>query len=361
MSDAHGPLPGPSQRPGRGAPKGARNRALAGAALSAVALAAVGAGFAPGAGPMSEASVPYAMARDASAPEVAASPGPYLVVLGIAQDGGYPQAGMKESPAWEDHSLRRLVASLGVVDPGSGRRWLIEATPDFKDQLHRLDRQAPVEETPGLAGIFLTHGHMGHYTGLLHLGREAMGARRVPVYAMPRMAALLRGNAPWELLVRLEHIELRPLAAGVAVELAPGLRVTPFEVPHRDEYTETVGFLVQGPRRAALFLPDIDKWERWDEQGQRIESWIERVDIAYLDGTFFADGEVPGRSMAEIPHPFIEESLRRFSALPEAERRKVRFIHLNRTNPALDPAGAAVRRIEEAGMAVARELELEPL
>jgi pyrroloquinoline quinone biosynthesis protein B len=287
--------------------------------------------------------------------------GPYLVVLGIAQDGGYPQAGTKESPAWEDPSLRRSVASLGLVDPAGGRRFLFEATPDFKEQLYRLDRLAPVAATPGLDGIFLTHGHMGHYTGLLHLGREAMGARQVPVYAMPRMARLLGGHAPWELLVRLEHIVLRPLVAGRAVELGSGLRVTPFPVPHRDEYTETVGFLVEGPRRSALFLPDIDKWERWDEQGERIETWIRRVDIAYLDGTFYADGEIPGRSMAEIPHPFIEESLRRFALLPADERRKVRFIHLNRTNPALDAESPAARAIERAGMAVARELEVQPL
>lgn len=287
--------------------------------------------------------------------------GPYAVVLGIAQDAGYPQAGMKESPAWEDPSLRRMATSLGIIDPASGRRFLIEATPDFKDQLHRLDRLAPAETTPGLDGIFLTHGHMGHYTGLLHLGREAMGARGVPVYAMPRMTRLLRENAPWGLLVRLETVELRPLTAGKPVSLAPELRLTPFGVPHRDEYTETVGFLVEGPRRALLFLPDIDKWERWDESGERIESWIRRVDAAYLDGTFFADGEVPGRAMSEIPHPFIEESLERFSRLSVAERRKIRFIHLNRTNPALFPDSEAAEAIRDAGMRVAVELEIEAL
>lgn len=295
------------------------------------------------------------------APEAPPRDRPYAVVLGIAQDGGYPQAGMKESPAWEDPSLRRMVASLGIVDPASGRRFLIDATPDFKEQLHRLDRLAPVEDTPGLDGIFLTHGHVGHYTGLLHLGREVIGAHRVPVYAMPRMTRLLRDNAPWELLVRLQAIELRPLAAGKPVTPAPGLRITPLPVPHRDEYTETIGFLVEGPRRALLFLPDIDKWERLDETGARIESWIARVDVAYLDGTFFADGEVPGRAMAEIPHPFIEESLRRFARLPAPERRKIRFVHINRTNPAMSPHSPAAGAVRDAGMGIAAELEIEPL
>ncbi|NJL27664.1 MAG: pyrroloquinoline quinone biosynthesis protein PqqB [Thermoanaerobaculia bacterium] len=286
-----------------------------------------------------------------------ADPLPYVVVLGIAQDGGYPQAGTKESPAWDDPTLRRLASCLALVDPAAGRRWLFEATPDFREQLHRLDVVAPHPAIPGLEGVFLTHGHMGHYAGLIHLGQEAIGAKKVPVWAMPRMERFLRTNGPWDLLVRLENIVIRPLVASRPVELGAGLSVTPLVVPHRDEYTETVAFIIRGPRKAVLFLPDIDKWERLDEAGGRIEDLIAQVDVAYLDGTFYADGEIPGRNMAEIKHPFIEESLARFAKLPEAERRKVRFIHLNRSNPALDEHGTAVAAIAAAGFSVARELE----
>lgn len=301
------------------------------------------------------------LAAEAPREPAAPTPAPYALVLGIAQDGGFPQAGTKESPAWEDPSLRRRVACLALVDPASGERFLLDATPDLPEQLHRLDRAAPVDDTPGLAGILLTHAHVGHYGGLIHLGREAMGARAVPVHAMPRMAAFLRGNGPWELLLRLGHVELRPLAEGVPVRLAPQLTATPLRVPHRDEYSETVGFLVAGPRRKLLWLPDIDKWERWDEQGVRLEEVLSGVDVAYLDGTFFDDGEVPGRAMAEIPHPFVRETLARLAPLAAAERAKVRFVHLNRTNPLLAPesaAGRAARReVAAAGMGVAEEGE----
>src|SRR5688500_8675918 len=75
---------------------------------------------------------------------------PFAVVLGIAQDGGYPQAGTKPGPVWSDPSQRRLVACLGIVDAASGERWLVDATPDFPLQLHRLDEIAPVAGTPGL-------------------------------------------------------------------------------------------------------------------------------------------------------------------------------------------------------------------
>ncbi|HXT22200.1 MAG TPA: MBL fold metallo-hydrolase [Thermoanaerobaculia bacterium] len=310
-------------------------------------------------------SVPPAVAAPTVGPPAAstaaASKGPFAVVLGIAQDGGYPQAGTKESAAWDDAAQRRLVASLGIVDPQSGRRWLVDCTPDFPQQLQRLDRIAPTTGVPGLGGILLTHAHVGHYAGLIHLGREAMGAHEVPVYAMPRMAAFLRGNGPWELLLRLGNVIVEPLQAGVPVRLDERLTATPLLVPHRDEYSETVAFRIEGPTRKLLWLPDIDKWEKWDAQGTKLEAVLAGVDVAYLDGTFFADGEIPGRSMAEIPHPFVRETIARLAPLPVAARRKVRFVHLNRTNPLIRGDAAAGAEVAAAGMAVAKEGEQQPL
>jgi pyrroloquinoline quinone biosynthesis protein B len=285
---------------------------------------------------------------------------PYVVVLGNAQDGGYPQTGTKPGPAWEPER-RRYAASLGIVDPETGERWLVEATPDFREQLHMLDATAPLDEVPGMAGILLTHAHVGHYTGLIHLGREVMGTSGVPVFAMPRMREYLATNGPWEQLVRLGNIELRPLEDGVPLHLNQRITVTPFRVPHRDEYSETVGFRIQGPTRTVLFLPDIDKWERWEEEGTRIQDVVAEVDVAYLDGTFFADGEIPGRPMSEIPHPFMVETMERFRDLPPSERGKIRFIHLNRTNPALFAETNERRAIREAGFRVAEMREVVEL
>ncbi|MEX0691475.1 MAG: MBL fold metallo-hydrolase [Gemmatimonadales bacterium] len=279
-------------------------------------------------------AVALALAACAPAEEAPLAADPYLVVLGIAQDGGYPQAGTPPGDDWIP-ARRQFATSLAVVDPASGERWLFEATPDFRDQLHLLDSIAPADGTPGLAGIFLTHAHVGHYAGLLHLGREIIGARRVPVYVMPRFTQFLRDNGPWGQLVQLENITLQPLADGAPVRLNERVTVMPFLVPHRDEYSETVGFRIAGPNRTVVFIPDIDKWERWDVEGVRIEDVVEAVDVAYLDATFYADGEIPGRAMAEIPHPFVTETMERFrDATPEI-RARIRFIHLNRTNPAL--------------------------
>jgi len=301
-----------------------------------------------------------ALAAAAAEPQPAAAP--YALVLGTAQDAGLPQIGGRAAPdeaARRDPALRRLVTSVMICDPATGGRWLLDASPDLAAQIDRAAGEPSTRETEGprpplVDGIFLTHAHIGHYLGLAQLGREAYGARGVPLHVSPRMAEFLRGNAPWDLLVRLGNVELVPFTAGEPVALTPTLSVTPVEVPHRGEYTDTFAFVVRGPGRALLYLPDIDKWERWDLP---VEQWIAKVDVALLDGSFYGDGEIPGRAMSEIPHPFISESLARFAKLPESERRKVVFTHLNHTNPAALPATPERRAIEAAGMRVAAEGE----
>ncbi len=286
------------------------------------------------------------------------SSAPYVVVLGIAQDAGYPQAGCQRECCQRvrrDPSLRGYAACLAIVDPVSQQRWMLECTPDFREQLQLLDQLAPTDSpsgTSGLSGILLTHAHVGHYTGLIHLGHEAMEAAKMPVHAMPRLTEFLKTSGPWSQLVDYKNIELRPLADQKTIELNDRIRVTPLLVPHRDEFSETVAFRIEGPDRSVLFVPDIDKWERWDV---RIEDVLATVDLAYVDGTFYADGELPGRSMDQIPHPFIAESIERVAPQPASERGKIRFFHFNHTNPAHDPGGDAAKRIRAAGHDTARQ------
>ncbi len=257
-----------------------------------------------------------------------------LVVLGVAQDAGYPQAGCEKACCrahFEGREPRHFAASLALLDRAGNRAWLFEATPDFKDQLELL-RRTNGGKAPELAGIFLTHAHIGHYAGLMHLGREVMGSQGVPVYVLPRFQSFLEKNGPWSQLVALGNIVLRPLTPDLPQEILPGIAVRPFLVPHRDEFSETAGFVIEGAGRRVLFIPDIDKWEKWP---RKIEDEVAKVDLAFLDATFYAEGELPGRNMAEIPHPFVAETLLRFDPLAAELREKVYFLHMNHTNPLL--------------------------
>jgi pyrroloquinoline quinone biosynthesis protein B len=274
------------------------------------------------------------------------------VVLGIAQDGGVPHLGCRQElcvRARRDPSARKLVASLGLVDHGSGRRFVIDATPDFAAQVDRLG---------GLPdAILLTHAHIGHYLGLAQLGREVLGARSLPVYCTASMADFLRKNGPWKRLVALENIEIREVQPGTEFELTPLLRATAIRVPHRDEDSDTVAYLVAGPHRQLLWLPDIDKWEKWDRSITSLVS-AKRL-LAFVDGTFFSADEIPGRSIRDIPHPLVPETVARFGEKPPPPA-KVLFVHLNHTNRLLGDA-AARRDLERKGFGIAREGERFPL
>jgi pyrroloquinoline quinone biosynthesis protein B len=275
-----------------------------------------------------------------------------IVVLGIAQDAGYPQIHCQREccrRAWQNPARRQLVSCLGLIDQNQAQSWIFDATPDLKQQVQALQKLQGKSHLP--TGIFLTHAHMGHYTGLMELGREALNATKIPVFAMPRMKAYLEQNGPWSQLVSLKNIDLQPLIAGQTHVLNNNLKVRPLLVPHRDEYSETVGYEIMGPRKKLLFIPDIDKWHKWD---QDLKALLQNVDYALIDGTFLKNGEIFGRNMAEIPHPFIQESMDLLKDLPLAMRQKVFFMHFNHTNPVLF-SGKARREVEKAGFGLAWE------
>lgn len=292
--------------------------------------------------------MPQAKAQDA-----ASQSSQYITVLGIAQDGGYPQAGCTAEHClrhWRGEEAKRHVVSLGLTDQTSGQNWLFEATPDFTGQLQQLFHASG---SNNLSGIFLTHAHMGHYAGLLQLGREAMGAKGIPVYVMPRMKEFLEKNAPWSQLVALGNIKLILMEQDQPIQLIPNLRVIPVTVPHRDEFSETVGFRVETSEKSLLFIPDIDKWPLWKKD---IRTEVARVEVALLDATFYQEGELPNRNMSEIPHPFVAETINLFSPLPVTEKWKIKFIHFNHTNP-LILEGPERDQVKSLGFDVATEGE----
>lgn len=273
-----------------------------------------------------------------------------LIVLGTIQDGGSPHIGCKKEccrTLFEQPDSNRKVVSLGLIH--QGKTYLFEATPDISTQVKMLQSlSGSTIEFPN--GIFITHAHIGHYSGLMYLGKEAAGASEIPVYVMPRMKQFLESNGPWNALVNNKNISLRGLTDGEGVSLSPQLKVTPLQVPHRDEYSETVGFVIECEAKKILFIPDIDKWEKWELS---IIDMITEVDHAFIDATFFYGEEIQTRDISEIPHPFIIESMAMFDSLSASEKNKIHFIHFNHTNPVLDPGSAAYKEVVNKGYHIA--------
>ncbi len=254
-----------------------------------------------------------------------------MIVLGTTQDAGFPQIGCNKEcckKQWQSNE-RFYVSCLGLVDPIEKQTWIFDATPDFKYQSEILSSH---NEGKFLDGIFLTHAHIGHYTGLMDLGHEAMGAKNVKVHCMPKMKNFLSNNGPWSQLVNKKNIQLNALQADSLIQLNERISIEAFAVPHRDEYSETVGFKIKCNKQSLCFIPDIDKWSKWN---QNIIDVVRENDRLYLDGTFYENGEIPGRDMSLIPHPFIQESMEIFKELQPKDKEKIHFIHFNHTNPVL--------------------------
>jgi|TARA_B110000046_G_scaffold89427_1_gene97457 pyrroloquinoline quinone biosynthesis protein B len=286
---------------------------------------------------------------------------PFLVVLGNVQDGGSPHIGCAKSCCavlWKDPDPQRKVTCLGLIDPVNEQSFLFEATPDFPEQLKALRMLAPFKNHDIPNGIFITHAHMGHYSGLMYLGKEAYNSHQTAVFVMPKMQFFLEKNGPWNQLINEKNIEIQPLKNQIHHQINSLIKVKPFLVPHRDEYSETVGYQIEGPNKTALFIPDIDKWHEWEKD---ITQKIALVDYAFIDGTFLESDEINHRDISEIPHPFISETMDLFSSMPLKERNKIHFIHLNHTNTGLNIHSRQAQKIKKLGFHVAKYLEKFPL
>ena len=270
----------------------------------------------------------------------------YIQVLGIVQDAGYPHIGCEKDCCKVVSPGDYFVSCLGLVDKTNNKRYLFDATPDIHNQINLLEK---FPESNLIDGIFLTHAHIGHYTGLMYLGREGLGGKNIMVYALKRMARFLTKNGPWDQLVKLNNISIQTISNKEFVKLSDNIFVIPIRVPHRDEYSETVGYKIIGKSKKILFIPDIDKWDEWKKS---IIEEVKLVDYAFIDGTFYNGSEL-NRDMREIPHPSIEETLQLFSNQPLAERNKIYFIHINHTNPILTNKNGIRDMIESLGFNIA--------
>ncbi len=276
---------------------------------------------------------------------------PFIVVLGTMQDAGYPQIGCDKECCkkyWDKKISKQKVSCLALFDPSTNQKWIFDATPDLTEQLHEAD----VLQKGNLSGIFLTHAHIGHYTGLMYLGREALNAKEIPVYAMPRMYDYLKNNGPWSQLISLKNIQLQKINADSTIKLTDNISVTPFLVPHRDEFSETVGYSIKTENGSVLFIPDIDKWQKWDKD---IRQMVKKHDYLFLDGTFYKDGELTGRNMSEVPHPFVQESIELFKGMSSIEKQKIWFIHFNHTNPLINKSSTEYKEVKSKGFNIAVE------
>ena len=275
----------------------------------------------------------------------------YIYVLGNVQDAGLPHIGCQHKFCKEKFSEfeEYFTTSIAVVDPVEKKYILFEASPDIPYQLNYLEKEI-FNEFLLPESIFITHAHIGHYTGLMYFGREALGAKNLIIKVLPKMSNFLKTNGPWSQLVDINNIKIQNLSFGSKTNELRNITVTPIQVPHRDEYSETAGFIIEGRNKKALFIPDIDKWEKWDKN---LKQLVYEFDYLLLDATFYDSKEI-NRDISEIPHPLVTETINLLDDLSPEHKNKVYFIHMNHTNLMLDPSSELTKLVVNKGFNITR-------
>ena len=267
-----------------------------------------------------------------------------LIILGSGQDDGIPHTACycdACKKAREHPHGRRYGPSIAIFDNEKDFCYLIDASPDFKYQLDMLRKEIDGKKgnhTIPVNGIFLTHAHVGHCLGLVHLGKEAANEKEVPVFCTQKMSEFLSENYPFAFLVENRNITLTTITPHRKLEF-DGFTCTPVLVPHRSEMADTVGYIIES-RKRVLYVPDVDEWT------DDIIDEINKADLAFIDGTFYSEDELP--RFREVPHPPILETIDRL----KDTQTMVYFTHINHTNP-VNRKGKERRFVERKGFKIA--------
>jgi len=252
-----------------------------------------------------------------------------ITLLGTAQDGGRPQVGCVEDCCKDlSHDESRWPVSLGILDK-SGRGHIIDTSRHLGEQL-RLWYHPP------LASVLLTHAHFGHTDGLGLLGRETMNLKGIDLHVSASMHELIEKTPQWAIMQDQGVFSTHIFCSGKEISLGLGLIVEPIEVPHRAELSDMHAFVIRGPSKSLLYLPDHDSWkDTLQAHGvSTMRDWFTllRIDIALLDGTFWSYDELPPNRQQGVPHPPVKEQIKELG-VRRASDPEIYFIHLNHTNP----------------------------
>ena len=275
----------------------------------------------------------------------------FIYILGNTQDAGVPHIGCESEFCQNNYhkAANFYSTSIAVVDLDINKYILFEATPDITHQLNKISKDL-FKSFILPESIYLTHAHIGHYTGLMYFGRESLGAKNINIRVLPRMNEYLKNNGPWSQLINIKNIELQKIDFNSSLSSLNNITIKPIQVPHRDEYSETAGLIIEGKSKKALFIPDIDKWEKWNEN---LVELIYKYDYLLLDATFYDEKEI-NRDINEIPHPLVIETIELLDHLPIDQKNKIYFIHMNHTNMMLDPESVLSKNVIQKGFKIAR-------
>ena len=151
------------------------------------------------------------------------------------------------------------------------------------------------------------------------------------------------------------YIKLSLISEDIEVNVNNNFIIRAFNVPHRNELSETVGYRIIGKQKSAIYIPDIDSWGGFEEN---LFELINENDILFLDGTFYIKSEIQLRDVSNIPHPEIIDTMKKLSNLSSSYKKRVHFIHLNHTNDVLRQKSDEYNSVIDNNFSLAKENQI---
>jgi len=288
-----------------------------------------------------------------------------ILVLGAGAGGGLPQ--------WNCRCRNCEDARAGLIPPmtqsslavsANDADWVVlNASPDIRAQLQAVPEMHPPSRrgTP-IVSVVLTNADIDHIAGLLTL-REKTAFR---VYATGETHAVLAENSVFGVLDS-DLVQRMDIRLDQAFEAAPGLMVTPFSVPGKVALflegealdlkamgEQTIGLRISDGARVLYYVPGCAELPDW------LLARFDDADMLLFDGTLWENDEMrqtgtgskTGERMGHIAMTGPQGSLARLSGLTKCRKM---FIHINNTNPVLQPNSPERAMIEQAGWTITQD------
>ena len=286
----------------------------------------------------------------------------YLKVLGAGAGGGLPQwnCGCRNCVDARAGRIPALTQSSLAVSV-EGRSWaVLNASPDIRQQCALTPELAPtaLRESP-LKSVVLTNGDIDHIAGLLTLREKTA----FTVYATAQTLDILAQNSVFRVLDP-DLVARQPITLNTPFAPLPGLEVTAFAVPGKVALfledgepdtqamgEQTVGLRLAANGRVGYYIPGCATVP------ETLRARLAEADLLLFDGTVWQNDEMAStktgtKTGARMGHIAMDGPEGSIARLADLTARRV-FVHINNTNPALQPAGPERAALTRAGWEVA--------
>lgn len=287
-----------------------------------------------------------------------------IIVLGAAAGGGLPQwnCGCQNCNDARRGDIPEMTQSSVAVSADTESWVVLNASPDIRAQLASIPQMHPpaLRGTP-IKSVVLTNGDIDHIAGLLTLREKTP----FDLYATAAGMEIIESNSVFGVMDP-ELIARRQITLDEPFTPAPGLTMTPFAVPGKvalflegdtlnlqEVGEQTVGLLIDSAAGRAAYIPGCASIPDW------LLDRLEAVDLLLFDGTVWNNDDMQrtgtgvktGARMGHIPLNGPDGSLARLSGV---NARKM-FIHINNTNPILQPDSPERAEVRAKGWDIAHD------